>query len=100
MSGSRPTCEKAPSAKSTAIGLCLLIALLAAMCAGCSTRPSAPPTPGLQANLRQDCPPIPPPPAPLIDPERAIWENTMIALYGDCAGRHHRTVGAWPKPAD
>ncbi|EHJ62843.1 hypothetical protein NSU_0355 [Novosphingobium pentaromativorans US6-1] len=35
-------------------------------------------------------------PVPLIDPERSIWENALISLYGECAGRHHRTVEAWP----
>jgi hypothetical protein len=37
----------------------------------------------------------------LLDPDRTIWENMMIAAYGDCAGRHRATVEAWPKsPAE
>ncbi|WP_185928680.1 hypothetical protein [Sphingomonas sp. IC081] len=39
-------------------------------------------------------PPLPKPPVPLTDPERAVWENTMIAMYGDCAARHLRSVEA------
>ncbi|MFC0684918.1 hypothetical protein, partial [Novosphingobium clariflavum] len=62
----------------------------------CSTTRSTPPTPELQANLRQPCPPLPKPPTPLTDPERAVWENTMIAMYGDCAARHLRSVEARP----
>lgn len=77
-------------------GLYLLIVPLLMLLAACSTPPSTPPTPELQANLRQDCPPLPQRPKILIDPDRALWEATLVALYGDCAGRHHRTVEAWP----
>ena len=72
----------------------LPIVLCLTMLAGCSGRPSLPRTPALQANLAQDCPALPSPPAPLIDPERSIWELTIIALYGDCAGRHRAAVAA------
>lgn len=66
----------------------------------CSTTPSLQQTPELQANLQQRCPDLPLPPDPMLDPARAVWENAMIALYGDCAGRHRAAVEAWPKPAD
>lgn len=94
LSSTRPT--QVRSARFTVIGSYLLIALLLLLCPACSTPPSSPPTPALQANLRQDCPPLPLPPKILIDPDRALWEASLIAFYGDCAGRHHRTVEAWP----
>lgn len=78
-------------------GWFLLIALLCLLLPACSTTPSLPPTPELQANLAQRCPDLPLPPQPLIDPERSVWESVIIWLYGDCAGRHRSTVGAWPK---
>jgi len=33
----------------------------------------------------------------MIDPERAIWEKTVVDQYGICAARHRATVDAWPK---
>lgn len=84
-------------ARSIAIVLYLLTALLLLPLVACSTPPSFPPTPELQASLRQDCSPLPARPKILIDPDRALWEASLIAFYGDCAGRHHRTVEAWPK---
>jgi hypothetical protein len=65
-------------------------------CAACSTAALPPPTPALEANLAQPCPPLPSPPLVLVDPDRAAWENKLIALYGDCADRHFHTVAAWP----
>jgi len=75
----------------------LVTVLLLLLLSGCSTTRSAPPTPELQANLRQPCPPIAALPDPFVDPDRAIWENALISQYGDCAGRHRATVDAWPK---
>ena len=74
----------------------LSASLLLLLCA-CSTTRSATPTPRLQANLAQPCPPLPPRPNPLTDPERLAWENRIIAQYGDCGLRHVLTVEAWPK---
>ena len=82
------------SAKSIATSSCLATALCLTLLGACSTTRSMPQTPALQANLAQDCPALPAPPAPLIDPDRSIWELTMIAMYGDCAGRHRAAVGA------
>ena len=36
----------------------------------------------------------PAPPAPLIDPGRALWEAVLIAAYGDCGRRHSAAVRA------
>lgn len=84
------------SARSITIASFLLTALLPMVLCACSTTPSPMPMPELQANLRQDCPPLPPAPVPLIGAERDAWENLLISLYGDCASRHHHTVEAWP----
>lgn len=73
-----------------------LNALPLLLLAACSRTLSVTPTPALQANLAQPCPPLPLPPDPLLDPERAMWEAATIALYGDCADRHQATVKAWP----
>ena len=75
----------------------IIFALFLLMLPACSTMPSGRLTPALQANLAQSCPSLPTPPAPLLDPDRSVWELAMIALYGDCAGRHRATVQAWPK---
>lgn len=56
---------------------------------------SVTPMPLPPANLANNCPPLPVPPKPLTDPERAIWELEMIAKYGDCAMRHRMTIDAW-----
>lgn len=75
----------------------LLSASLLLVSSACSKQPLATPTPVLEANLSADCPPLPNPPIPFLDPERSLWAETVIAMYGDCAGRHHATVEAWPK---
>lgn len=92
-SSGRP--RSAPSIARSVSKFLLSVSPLLAFTA-CSTTPSEPPTPVLEANLAADCPPLPPPPSPLLDPERSIWEEILIAAYGECAGRHHRTVKAWP----
>lgn len=74
-----------------------LIALSCLLLPGCSATRSVLPTPELQANLAQRCPPLEQPPSPLVDPERSIWENKIISQYGDCGARHRATVDAWPK---
>lgn len=79
---------------------CLLSVSLLLLSSACSTTRSEPPTPVLEANLAADCPQLPPPPSPLLDPERSLWEEILIATYGECAGRHKRTVQAWPRPAE
>ena len=82
------------SARSSVIASCLLIALLLLMLAGCSNRVSPRSTPPLPANLAQPCPPLPPPPDPLVDPARMIWEMVVVAAYGDCGARHRAAVEA------
>lgn len=53
------------------------------------------PIPPLPANLAAMCKQIDP--APLVDPERLLWEVDLIAAYADCAVKHRLTVEAWPK---
>lgn len=38
------------------------------------------------------CPPIPPLPKSNVDPQRAVWESQLIALYGECASRHRHLI--------
>lgn len=85
---------KSASGQFTATFPSLLSASLLLMCAACSTTQSGTRTPELPANLAADCPELPPLPSPFIDPARALWEEAMIALYGECAGRHARAVAA------
>lgn len=73
---------------------CLIAALCLMSLASCSPKLSPTQTPALPANLAQPCPALPSPPAPLIDPDRVIWEAVLIAMYGDCASRHRATVAA------
>ena len=87
----RPNC-----ARSTAMFLAGLTALLLLPLAACSTVPSPPRMPALPANLAAPCPALSAPPLPLADPERSFWEEEIVTAYGDCAGRHAATVRAWP----
>jgi hypothetical protein len=85
-----------PFAWSSVIGSSLMIALFPIMLAGCSPKRLTTQIPVLPAALAQPCPSIPAPPAPLIDPDRSVWELALIAAYGDCAARHSAAVKAWP----
>jgi hypothetical protein len=53
----------------------------------CSTTQSGTQTPPRPGNLAANCPTLPSPPVPLIDPARLEWERTMIALYAECAAK-------------
>lgn len=86
-----------PSARYTGTALLMLLASLPLMLSGCSTMRLEPPPPELPANLAADCPAPPPRPVPFLDPLRLAWELAVLAMYGDCAGRHHSTVKVWPK---
>lgn len=77
--------------------LCLLVVSLLPLLCACSTTLFRAPRPELEASLALDCPPLPPAPKPLLDPDRIAWEVMLSALYGDCASRHHHTVAAWPR---
>ena len=74
--------------------LSALLLLPLAACSSTSVRPGLPPLP---ANLAAECPPLPVPPDPLIDPERLAWEGGAVISYEDCRARHRLTVAAWPK---
>lgn len=89
-----PRCGRAASARGVAITTCLLIAPFLLLLAACSTTPSLPPTPEPQANLEADRPPVEPRPVLLLDPARLLWETRLVAQYGDCANRHHKSVAA------
>ena len=89
------TPRSGPSTARSRLSCLLSASLLLTLCA-CSTVPSTPPEPRLQANLQQKCPPPPKRPTPFVDPERLAWENRIIAQYGDCGLRHILTVEAWP----
>lgn len=84
-------------APSTGMLLCLVAASLLPLLCACSTAPLRLPTPELEASLAQSCPPVPPRPTPLVDPDRSGWELGLLAAYGECAARHRHTVDAWPK---
>ena len=88
------------SARYTAIGRYLMIALCLMALPSCSTRPSGPRIPAPPANLAADCPLLPNLPVPLIDPARLLWEAQVVAVYADCKARHRATVQAWPKLED
>ena len=74
--------------------LCLLCAVCLMLFTGCSQTVSQMPMPQLPANLALDCPKLPTPPKPAIDPERAVWELDLIGKYEDCALRHRMAVKA------
>jgi hypothetical protein len=80
------------------IRMCLLllsIALLLFLLSGCSKAVSITPMPPPPANLASDCPQLENPPEPLLDPERVIWEITILTAYADCAARHRLAIEAW-----
>ena len=86
---------KERSARSTATLRCLLIALCPMLLAACSSKPFVAPIPP-PANLASPCAQLPEPPAVLNDPERAVWELAIIALYAECALKHRALSEAWP----
>jgi len=75
----------------------LLIALLAIPLCSCSKTGSIVLLPPPPANLSQNCPSLPAPPRPLIDPDRLQWEADVVDAYADCAIRHRKTIEAWTK---
>jgi hypothetical protein len=72
-----------------------LAVLLLIMLSGCSKAVSITPMPPPPANLESNCRPLDDVPDPLIDPERALWESHLIALYTECSVKHRLTVEAW-----
>ena len=77
---------------------CLLlasIALLLLLLAGCSKAVSVTPMPLPPANLARQCEELPMPPEILIDPERALWEQTILSKYEICAAKQRHLVEAW-----
>lgn len=75
--------------------LCLLIVVLMLVLSGCSKAVSVAPMPLPPANLASNCAELDPLPVPFFDPDRAIWEATLLAKYADCSAKHRLTVGAW-----
>jgi hypothetical protein len=67
--------------------LFLLSAPLILLLPACSPKPSPAPTPPLPGNLSAPCPILPFPPEPLIDPDRATWEATILSIYAECAAK-------------
>lgn len=72
-----------------------VIVLLLMTLSACSKAVSIQPTPPPPVNLATDCAKLPDVPAPLIDPDRALWESEIIALYAECSVKHRLTVEAW-----
>ena len=75
----------------------LLIAPLLTLLAACSSTrvPLEPIT--IPANLRAQCPALPQPPSPLIDPERLEWEVGVVLQYEECRTKHRRIVSGLPE---
>lgn len=74
-----------------------LIALCCLTLLGCSKVWLTPQMPLPEANLAAPCSPLPSPPT--LDPERAMWETSVVLFYRDCAGKHWMTIEAWRKLA-
>ena len=72
-----------------------LIALLILVLSGCSKAVLIVPMPVPPANLASNCDMLNNPPEPLIDPDRAVWEASMITSYTKCSVKHRFTVDAW-----
>lgn len=53
------------------------------------------PMPPPPVNLKQPCASLPGIPSPLLDPERAVWESDIMAIYASCAARHWLMTQAW-----
>ena len=73
----------------------ILIVSLLIVLSGCSKAVSVQPMPAPPANLASNCPSLPFPPSPLLDPERAVWEVEILTAYADCSVKHRLTVEAW-----
>ena len=78
----------------------LLSVLLLPLCAACSHLPFLTPMPQPPANLSNPCPPLPEPPDPLIDPDRAQWEGGIVAQYGMCGAKQQKLADAWRSAAE
>lgn len=76
---------------------CLPIALCLPTLSACSSTQYETPMPPPPANLAQECKTLPPPPLPLIDPDRMQWEADLVYAYGECAARHRAAIEAWQK---
>jgi len=61
------------------------------LCSGCSSVPSEITMP--PPNLATNCPVLPEPAR--LDPDRLIWELSIVSAYNDCATKHRLTVEAW-----
>lgn len=70
-------------------------ALFLLILSACSRTHVNVPMPPPPANLKQPCASLPPIPAPLLDPERAIWESDIMSAYASCAARHWLMGQAW-----
>lgn len=63
----------------------------------CSGRVT-PPTVRPPVSLLVRCPPLPPLPQPMTDPDRADWERDIMAAYALCAARVVALINAVPPP--
>ena len=92
-----PLVEPIPYARYIKVCLYLLAtAFLLMMLSGCSSKAlTIPPMPAPPANLASKCPKLTPPPKPLLDPERLLWEKDIIEKRNQCALKHDLTIEAW-----
>lgn len=67
--------------------------LILSGCASSKT-PSMPPTVPLDRSLAAECKRLPGPPEGDYD-ALVNWMVEVTGMYGDCAGRHKKTVEAW-----
>lgn len=75
--------------------LLLLIAIPLLLLSACSKAVSITPMPAPPANLASDCPQLLSVPEPFLDPDRLIWEMSILSAYADCAAKHRMAIEAW-----
>lgn len=74
----------------------LIVLLLLIVLSGCSSKASVIQTlPAPPVNLSFPCKNLSDPPTPLVDPERVIWEKSIIEAFGDCKTKHRLVIEAW-----
>lgn len=74
----------------------LIVLLLLIGLSACSSKASVIQTlPTPPANLSYPCKNLTDPPAPLVDPERILWEKSIIEAFGDCKTKHRLVIEAW-----
>jgi hypothetical protein len=74
----------------------LIVLLLLIGLSGCSSKASVIQTlPAPPANLAHPCKNLNDPPNPLADPERILWEKSIIEAFGDCKTKHRLVIEAW-----